>query len=298
MWKGPMPKALFPIFQNNENLISYQDFEMNNINAIFQTVIAKTGFHRGIHTLRSRRRHHSSGFTLVELLVVITIIVVLAALSVTGFGLMREKADVVTTLKRIRGFTDANALYATDHNGMYVPLFAFDEKGKGSVMWHYNRAYLEPLIGDKEALENFEPFEGIDGLPEQVLDPIVIRSKKKYWSRISASFGYNGENITSGNWGKPSAVASRSIASVSYPDETCAFITATDWRAKQSGILLWEKSPVEGKTGDGKIAYRHLGKAVVSYFDGHTGLISIADMKEINRRGGVNNVFWGGKVRE
>ena len=35
----------------------------------------------------------------------------------------------------------------------------------------------------------------------------------------------------------------------------------------------------------------------LDHFDGHTGLISTSDMKEINRRGGVNNVFWGGNRR-
>lgn len=270
---------------------------MNTNPVLLQSATSSAVIHPRNHARWNCSRRHYYGFTLVELLVVIVMVVVLAALSVMGFKRMREKADLVTTVKRIRGFSEANALYSTDHNGKYVPVFAFDEDGQGAVMWHYNRAYLETLIGDKEEFEAAEPFEGIDGLPEQVLDPVVIRSKQKYWSRISASFGYNGENLTGGAWGEPNAAASRSITSMSYPDETCAFVTATDWRAKQSGGLLWESSPVEGKTGDGKVAYRHQGKAVVAYFDGHTGLISTSDMKEINRRGGVNNVFWGGNRR-
>jgi prepilin-type N-terminal cleavage/methylation domain-containing protein/prepilin-type processing-associated H-X9-DG protein len=270
---------------------------MKEIPAISHSMTVKADFCRVNLSPPKRRPDRRNGFTLAELLVVISIILVLAALSVMGFKRTREQTDVVTTVKRIRGFTEANALYATDHNGKYVPVFAFDEDGQGAVQWHYNRAYLEALIGDKEAFENSEVFEGIDGLPEQVLDPIVIRSKKRYWSRISASFGYNSENMSGGGWGQPNTARSHTTSSVSNPDETCAFITATDWLVVHSGALLWENSPVEGKTENSKIAYRHQGKAVVSYYDGHTSLISINDMKEINRRGGVNNVFWGGKRR-
>lgn len=180
---------------------------MKKNSAISHTVTAIASFRRANLALSKRRPDCRRGFTLVELLVVIAIILVLAALSVMGFKRTREKADLVTTLKRIRAFTDANALYATDHNGKYVPVFAFDEDGQGAAMWHYNRAYLEALIGDKEELKDPEPFEGIDGLPEGVLDPVVIRAKKKYWSRISASFGYNGENLTGGAWGEPNAAA-------------------------------------------------------------------------------------------
>lgn len=234
-----------------------------------------------------------NGFTLVELLVTVTIILVLGALVFLGFARVREAADQTTTIHRIKSLADANIVYAADHGGKYVPVYSFDEDSKASVQWHYNQTFLEPLIGIKKALEEFEVHEGADGLPEQVLDPIVIRAKKKDWSRISGSFGYNHENMD-GGWGQPNVDRSYTINTVPDPVKTCAFITATDWIAKYSGRYLWRQQGFEGKTPDGKIAYRHGDKAVVVFYDGHTELISMEQMREIDRRGGIDNIFWGG----
>lgn len=241
--------------------------------------------------------NRSKGFTLVEILVTITIIVALAALVTGGTKKLREKADVVTTLKRISGFASANAMYASDHNGKYVPAIAFDEEGQGGVQWHYNPDYLAALIGDSKSFEDAEVFEGVDGLPEQVLDPVVVRAKKRYWSRISASFGYNTENMPGGGWGEPGTSRSHTTSTVKTPNETCAFITSTDWLTSYGGRYLWKNSPVEGKTENSKVAYRHQGKAVVVYYDGHSDTVSMKDMQRIDKFGGVNHVFWGGNRR-
>ena len=238
-----------------------------------------------------------SGFTLVELLVTITIIVALAGLTAMGMKRMRESADTVTTMKRIAGFAHANALYAADHEGKYVPAYSFDEEAKPGIPWHYNPTFLEALIGENLSVEEAEEFEGVDGLPEQVLDPTVVRAKKFQWSRISASFAYNNENVPGGGWGQPGTSRAHTITSVKYPAEAFAFITATDWIANYSGRLLWKKKPVEGKTGDSKIAYRHQNKAVVVFYDGHTSTISMTEMRKIDGLGGPANVFWGGEKR-
>ena len=211
-----------------------------------------------------------SGFTLVELLVTITIIVALAGLTAMGMKRMRESADTVTTMKRIAGFAHANALYAADHEGKYVPAYSFDEEAKPGIPWHYNPTFLEAL---------------------------VVRAKKFQWSRISASFAYNNENVPGGGWGQPGTSRAHTITSVKYPAEAFAFITATDWIANYSGRLLWKKKPVEGKTGDSKIAYRHQNKAVVVFYDGHTSTISMTEMRKIDGLGGPANVFWGGEKR-
>jgi prepilin-type N-terminal cleavage/methylation domain-containing protein/prepilin-type processing-associated H-X9-DG protein len=237
------------------------------------------------------------GFTLIEILVTITIIIVIAGLATVGTRKLREKADMVTALKRISGFAQANALYAVDHGGRYVPAYSFDEESQPGIPWHYNPGFLEALMGVNLSIEEAEEFEGLDGLPEQLLDPVVVRAKKLYWSRISASFAYNNENVPGGSWGEPGTSRAHTISSVNHPSESFAFITATDWIANYGGRLLWRRSPVEGKTNDSKIAYRHGNKAVVVFYDGHTATMTIDEMRAIDRLGGINNVFWGGDKR-
>ena len=239
----------------------------------------------------------SRGFTLVEILVTVTIMITLASMAVVGTKKMRESADTVTAIKRISGFTHANSLYATENNGRYVAAYSFDDESKPGIPWHYNPVFLEALIGENLSLEEAEEFEGVDGLPEQVLDPKVVREKERQWSRVSASFAYNNENVPGGGWGQPGTSRAHTLYSVKNPSEAFAFITATDWIANYGGRLLWKKSPVEGKTNDSKIAYRHGGKAVVAFYDGHTGTMTIDEMRKIDKVGGIGNVFWGGEKR-
>jgi len=237
------------------------------------------------------------GFTLVELLVTITIILVLAGLSMMGVSRLREKADTVTATKRISALAHANALYAVENNGRYVPAYSFDDESKPGTPWHYNPQFLEALIGEGLDIEGAEEFEGVDGLPEELLDPVVVRAKQRMWSRLSASFAYNNENVPGGGWGEPGTQRGHTITSVQNPSEAFAFITATDWIANYSGRFLWARKPFEGKTENSKIAYRHQDKAVAVFYDGHCETKSIYDIKALDRLGGVNNVFWGGSQR-
>jgi prepilin-type N-terminal cleavage/methylation domain-containing protein/prepilin-type processing-associated H-X9-DG protein len=244
-------------------------------------------------SLKSNSTRHS-GFTLVEMLVTITIIVALAALAAFGTKRLREGADTATTLRRITGFAQANSMYAIDHGGEYVPVYSMDEDGVPGIPWHFNSSFLEALIGENAPTAEPEEYEGYDGLPEQVLDPKVVRAKKKYWSRISGSFALNHENMLGGGFDTKGSKRYHTTSSVKNPNATMAFITATDWVANYGGRYLWKKSPVEGKSNDSKIAYRHQDKAVATFYDGHAETVSIKDMQRIDKYGGINNVFWGG----
>lgn len=71
------------------------------------------------------------GFTLTEVLVVITIIVVLAALSLLGFSKVRSAARGATCVSNLRQIGGAMLSYATDHSGQLPPLEDRTKPGDG-----------------------------------------------------------------------------------------------------------------------------------------------------------------------
>lgn len=63
-----------------------------------------------------------AAFTLIELLAVITIIAVFAALSLVGFGAIRQKADATICVNNMRVTAQGVLAYAADHNGYFPPV--------------------------------------------------------------------------------------------------------------------------------------------------------------------------------
>ena len=234
------------------------------------------------------------GFTLVELLVTITIIIVIASLAFLGARSVRDSANMTTSMKRIKNLGLANAAYAADHGGRYVPIISIPEEGVG-VQWHYNAEFLGFLAGDLPVLRGvIKDRNGIDGLPEELLDPVTVKAKQKDWSRLSGSYGYNQENIPGGYAWSRGTKAQQTTSTIANPSRNFNFITATDWLVRHRGRFDWLKNPVEGKTSNGQIAYRYKGKAIAVFYDGHTELISPGDIEVFDTRGQWNNVFWGG----
>jgi hypothetical protein len=126
-------------------------------------------------------------------------------------------------------------------------------------------------------------------VPESVLDPIVVRSKKRLWNKLFASYGYNSVGMPTLS---PGVDRSFKVSQVNSPARSAAFITATDWIVTYNGRFLWEADPVEGKTTNQRIAYRYDRKAVVVYYDGSSGVVSSGDIRAIDTKGGANHPFW------
>ena len=72
-----------------------------------------------IQKLRERMAKDESGFTLVELLVVMLIIGLLAAIAIPSFFNQRDKAKDATAKEAVRTAQTAMETYGTDNNGSY-----------------------------------------------------------------------------------------------------------------------------------------------------------------------------------
>lgn len=230
------------------------------------------------------------GFTLTELLVVIGIVVVIAALSMMGLNRMRAAGDRAATISIMRQLHVANTGYANDHGGQYVPLVSKDKGGAISMEWYRDPAFLAYLTGDPDLAVK----SGEVTVPTSVLDPVVVRARKRHWDRLSASYGFNSTGLSYPTDDGSTPFCYR-IHQIADPARTAFIVTATDYTVNYAGRYLWRDMPIEGKTTNSKMAYRHGGKAVVAYYDGTTGFIGMDDMRRIDANGGRDNPFWKAK---
>ena len=69
-----------------------------------------------------KQSYRSKAFTLIELLVVISIIALLIAILLPALGAARKSARAMQCLTLLRQYATANFVYASDHDGWYVPM--------------------------------------------------------------------------------------------------------------------------------------------------------------------------------
>ena len=224
-----------------------------------------------------------AGFTLVELLSVIAVIGVLAALLVPALSRGAEKAREAKCASNIRQLYVANTLYAAE-NGSYVAA-APDIRGANLKRWHGERKSVrQPFDGSRGPLYDYlSKSDGIRSCPS--LARFHADAAKDAFEASCGGYGYNDRGVGSqvywhGNTERGMAQGMPAGA-IREPARTVMFCDAAFPQPYDDPKYLIEYSfaeaihfvdgqpPEENGEAQPSIHFRHGGRANVVWCDGH-----------------------------
>lgn len=224
-------------------------------------------------------------FTLLEILVTITIIILVAALAMMGTSRLRDSSNRMVSMGNLKQLQIANASYAVDHNGRFVSIAKRNGDNKIGDIWVLNHSFLENFRGDLGWTSTGRVNTSV---PVSMLDPVTVRAKAAMHDDLRANYA----GVLRPGTTVASSDSSYFMSELAAPERTAAFTTATDWQVIYGSRFKW--AGVEGKTGNAAMAYRHDNKALVVFYDGHVAELSMNDIKAIDNQGGIKNLFWSG----
>lgn len=213
-----------------------------------------------LSAMEKKNRPLKPGFTLVELLVVITMIAVLVTIAVTMVFRFRNTGDKVVATNNLRQLQLANISYAADNAGRFVP--PIESIGGTTYEWFENPGLISHIKGSSATYKSGGVIDTT--LDKSLMDPAVVRTRAAGYEELDSSYGYT----------LPSASEPYRQAQLDDSSRSAAFITANDAYADFAS-----------KTN---IAYRHADKAIVVYYDGHAGPIAITDIQAKPQ----TDIFW------
>jgi prepilin-type N-terminal cleavage/methylation domain-containing protein/prepilin-type processing-associated H-X9-DG protein len=230
------------------------------------------------------------GFTLVELLVVVAVIGVLAAMILSTVASAREKGQAAQCTNNLRQLALAAVAYAAEHDGQYVPA----QESSNNVRWHGVRNGTgEPFDPQKGPLAQYLGSEGRVKLCPTFRE--ILKGSDTF-EEGTGGYGYNATYIggTPADPFQPERIANvpRAAGTVMFSD--CAFARAAGvqeyafcepWRwANPNGKLRGKLIP--------SVHFRHSGRANVAWCDGHVSSEEPSELGEASTRYGSDSAKW------
>jgi len=211
---------------------------------------------------RSPAPTRRQAFSLVETLVVISIIAILAVVSVPAYDRFLESGQQAVTASRLRQVHSLQMAFATDNNGRLAPRWGDTNYANPNWTWQQK---LIPYINKAAVQED----------PKLVLNSPYqkIIGGRNIWEE-GRSFGLNSWMFSTNHW-------NYSVFRVPEPSK---IILAGDMEQGKSDYLftsdgfdVWGNSPGWAR----RPAYRHQGKsrAMMVFMDGHTELLTEEELK-------------------
>ena len=242
----------------------------------------KTKSRMKIHPTRfatpSRKLNSNRGFTLVELLITITIIIVLAALVLTVSRKMKTMAAKAVALSSLTQISAFNMAYSTENNGdINTMRYGGDTKEGGGAVWVQNTFWgrLQPyLFPDAQTTNQSQLLKNIGQRLDKLFntpdaDKMVstaISGARIYHdtSGLPVPLSFNGYLAPWGKFVKTSSFADPSqIMWAAY-----GFNMFTEVHGKK-----YIPKPTDGTAGKCNIYYLDDHKALASFLDGHVEAI-------------------------
>jgi len=231
-------------------------------------------------------------FTLVELLVVISIIALLMAVLVPGLGMARELARRIVCGNSLKGIGQANMSYASEWNGHFVPIGYPRTNDSGDlevIHWTRNldfRKYMQiDAYDDGEGVRGSDYSMSLYTLPKKQQCPsdLNVRDATRALGSVLISYAANFEGWGRGDWG-----ATWRLGPIGYkqdqvknPAEKLMYTEGVgDWWCNWNGAdytRFWDigkqvytnhRYRIE-LGGYGAVAYRHSEGVNALFFDAH-----------------------------
>lgn len=212
------------------------------------------------------------GFTLVELMVTITIVVILVAIAFVAGSRVKKKALQAKALVPIRDVAMANAQFATENSGRINTLrWAGDkEEGKpfvGNSFWGRLQPYLFPdLDSNNQKKLKEETSKRLDRLFDSTdadkMTGTWLQGSKIYHdaSGLPVPFAFNDELYTWNDWENMNRVGG--LSEIMYITYGFGIFNEADGKS-------YTPRPTDGSKPDNSIYYLDDGRAIVSFLDGH-----------------------------
>ena len=213
-----------------------------------------------------------SAFTLIELLTVIAIIGILAAIIIPTVGKVRQSARAAACLSNLRQVGSAQLLYANENKGILVPI---NDPTGGMKFWRY---LLAPYLGGTTA----NPVQQILLCPADISEPAIAatvgQSPSSYGIPIITRLhNYSGEPYGTKNINAVKNPAKTMFAGdIGMVDNPGGSPVSWVQRAN-SWSPGYASVPGEGRWGAGDwcLFPRHNGNVNVVFYDGHTKAVHV-----------------------
>jgi prepilin-type N-terminal cleavage/methylation domain-containing protein/prepilin-type processing-associated H-X9-DG protein len=240
----------------------------------------------------------NDAFTLIELLTVIAIIGILAAILIPAIGKVRERAASAKSVSNLRQFGVAIQAYTSDNKGRYPVTWGKQSDNGPQELWHHE---IAPFMGMDKKPSSKEANGLIGSFWPVYVSPTTIAPKEfdSTVTHLMSTYSMNG-NLNKIEPGPNGNSLQRGFPTVQVvnPASTVLVLDGGQWaigsqadanigrvrtetrNSTTPDSLIQTTEPNEdGLTGWGTVSYRDNGRAATLWCDGHVSHVEKGDFK-------------------